>query len=518
MLNFSIIHTLIFAIYPILLLYASNIDKVDPVNLMLPISISLVATSLLACVFYLIFKNFPKTTLATSAVLTYFYAYGYVLGIFQIACERLSYNMTIAIPVVWTILLIMAITGIWTRRKVSLNFIRFLNILALTLLTLTLFDIASYIIKKPADKYSEGFEAVKTRGEKHKKESLKQPDIYYIILDGYARSDVLKKLYNFKKSSFIDFLKSQGFYVADKARANYCQTYLSLSSSLNFTYLDKIAKRQKNSNSVEPLIKVVSNNRLFHFLEKKGYNTVSMASGYSGTNMKNAQYHFGVNILDTEFFIALLDTTLLSRIRSSFFEISEMNIDSHIKRITKAFARLATVKDKVNSPFIVFSHIIAPHPPFVFDAQGNRVPETTKFSLDDGSHWRKSKDIYRKRYLEQLKFVNAQVKELVKKLLKKEGEKIIIIQSDHGPGSQLDWNDPEKTNMKERLGCLYSIYFSDGDYKNFAPEMTPVNTFRIILNKYFNTDYKILENRSYFSSWNNRYKLIDVTDRIIDES
>src|SRR5207244_7041298 len=70
-----------------------------------------------------------------------------------------------------------------------------------------------------------------------------KPDIYYIILDGYGRQDVLKDLYGFDNSDFIQFLQSRGFYVADQARANYCSTVPSLASSLNRTYLTGLAAR-----------------------------------------------------------------------------------------------------------------------------------------------------------------------------------------------------------------------------------------------------------------------------------
>jgi hypothetical protein len=68
------------------------------------------------------------------------------------------------------------------------------------------------------------------------------PDIYYIILDGYGRSDVLKK-YGYDNSDFLNSLRDLGFYVADCAQSNYAQTKLSLTSSLNFNYVDALDKR-----------------------------------------------------------------------------------------------------------------------------------------------------------------------------------------------------------------------------------------------------------------------------------
>ena len=69
-----------------------------------------------------------------------------------------------------------------------------------------------------------------------------RPDIYYLILDGYARSDVMNDLFHFDNSPFLDRLELMGFFVAHGSTANYCQTPLSLSSSLNFEYLDDLGK------------------------------------------------------------------------------------------------------------------------------------------------------------------------------------------------------------------------------------------------------------------------------------
>ncbi len=48
-----------------------------------------------------------------------------------------------------------------------------------------------------------------------------------------------------------------------------------------------------------------------------------------------------------------------------------------------------------------------------------------------------------------------------------------------------------------RTAILNAIYFSDGDYEMLYPTMSPVNTFRIILNKWFGTQYPLLADHSY---------------------
>src|SRR5262249_55600413 len=66
------------------------------------------------------------------------------------------------------------------------------------------------------------------------------PDIYYIILDGYARSDVLRRNFGLDNEPFLRRLERKGFFVARRSAANYCQTPLCLASSLNARYLDRL--------------------------------------------------------------------------------------------------------------------------------------------------------------------------------------------------------------------------------------------------------------------------------------
>ena len=65
-------------------------------------------------------------------------------------------------------------------------------------------------------------------------------DIYFIVLDGYGRADILANIYQYNNQPFINKLKVRGFYVAEDSYANYNQTRLSIPSSLNMEYMQNI--------------------------------------------------------------------------------------------------------------------------------------------------------------------------------------------------------------------------------------------------------------------------------------
>jgi hypothetical protein len=77
---------------------------------------------------------------------------------------------------------------------------------------------------------------------------------------------------------------------------------------------------------------------------------------------------------------------------------------------------------------------------------------------------------------------------------------IIILQGDHG---FMDAN---------RLEILNAVYFPDNAGK-LEETSTPVNTFRIIFNTYFNGDFPLLENHSYLSTAELPYDLTVVVER-----
>ena len=73
---------------------------------------------------------------------------------------------------------------------------------------------------------------------------------------------------------------------------------------------------------------------------------------------------------------------------------------------------------------------------------------------------------------------------------------IIIIQGDHGP-SHFD--------VPSRMAILNAYYFPDHEFAVY-PEITPVNSFRLLFNNYFNTDFDLLEDVSYYSQYPNAYQ------------
>jgi hypothetical protein len=341
---------------------------------------------------------------------------------------------------------------------------------------------------------------------------LPERDVYYIILDGHLRQDVLMELYDYDNSDFISKLEELGFYVALKSTSNYSQTYLSLASSLNMDYLNIDPKT--NSDLGHSVLNNMINNSVFiNFLKSNGYHLKVNYSGWEALEKFDIKQSL---ITFSELEKIYLKTTL-----AKYFLPNNFDHVVHDRK-TRSSMDFITSSDHHESN-IMFAHIMSPHPPFIYDEKGNLQPQDhNEFQYYDG-FWKeldgRSPELYRELYLKQLEYIDSETLEIIEVLLKKPGNKpIIILQSDHGPASYENINgDFTGTELVERHSILNAYYFPNGEYNSLYSDITPVNSFRIVLNEYFGQSLELLEDKNYFSTYKEPFVLNDVTDVVKSE-
>lgn len=517
-----LVHPFLFAIFPILFLYERNIAFFPLKTIYGPILKVVLFTSVLLILFYFVFKSYRESGVYVSLFLISFFLYHHFLNLaLKVSfLERgilfLGDKRELFLYPGWLFVFIVVSTLLMRKKKMSQIVGSFTKV-AVILTVIGIFNISLYFFKGGGALSKEI-----VLGEMEHKDSFQTvshtPDIYYIILDGYARDDILSDIYGFEGNDFTDFLNEKGFFVAEDASSNYNQTFLSLSSSLNFDYIENVADILGNqSNDRTPIYETIYNSKVFSYFKKAGYSIVVVSSGYPGVQIESADLFItgGSNI--EEFENALLNMTPVPGLMS-IFKIPAIGSfeDQYRERLNNIYDRLGKLPDW-EGPKFVFAHIMSPHPPFLFDDKGDPTTHKKALEFTDGSHLIGRDGISKEDYISffgnQTKYVNHKMKSVVDLILTNSSNPpIIIIQGDHGPGSGLDWESLENTNLKERFYIL-NAYFFPGEGKNtLYPFITPVNSFRLILNNYFNTDYEILEDKSYFSTWSRPYFLIDVTD------
>ena len=176
---------------------------------------------------------------------------------------------------------------------------------------------------------------------------------------------------------------------------------------------------------------------------------------------------------------------------------------------------MATRKDQ-EVPVFVFCHLICPHPPFVFDSDGRPVGQTgTLAFMEEDNIWKRHEqgEEYRRRYIDQLRYLSGRILEVVETMLKEsQRPPLMVIQSDHGPGLELNWEEPTPKTYRERLSILNAYHLPGASpEQTLYPSITPVNSFRTVLNRYFRADLDLLPDRSFFSTPRKPYRWEEVS-------
>jgi hypothetical protein len=336
------------------------------------------------------------------------------------------------------------------------------------------------------------------------------PDIYFIILDGYGRDDTLSKYFDYDNQEFLTSLSNKGFYISSASSSNYMHTFISLASNLNMDFMDDIAaKMGTTTNNIFPFLQGIQHNRLMEFLASQGYRTIAFQSGFHATEMDQVDNYFSGTSNLTEYDTGIINLTPLRILLINFSN------ETRRKRIRYTFDLLTEI-DQSDQPTFVFAHIIAPHEPFIFGPNGEkRNPDPIYHLLEDPTDNQAGRQGFINGYNDQVTYLNSLILDTVDKIFSKPGKKpIIVIQGDHGPIRIWSLNDSEIPNVQTTFPILNVIYFPDQDYSNLYPDISSVNTFRLILDKYFGTQLGLLEDKSYFSTVDRPYDFIDVTDQI----
>jgi hypothetical protein len=497
-------HHLLFALAPILFLYSHNAARlpIAPSELVLPLAVSSAAALGLWLLLWLVMRSSRRAALVVSLFLALFFLYGRARG-------AIGPKTTPALlPAVAIAILLLGIIFFARPRREFSGLTVFLNLASLALVLINLgTGIPALLRGRTTGLGASGAPAAETTD---------LPDIYYIILDSYAREDVLKQTYGYDNSGFTGYLRSRGFLVGSRSRSNYSQTYLSLASSLNMTYLDSLAQKAgPESDDRSGLVNMIAHSRVVNFLKQHGYTTVSFASGYTGTEFEDADIHYAPRWALSEFQSVLISTTALPAVLELAARHSQWDVRRQL--ILNAFERLPDVAG-MRPPVFAVCHIIAPHPPFVFGPRGEKLNPEGVFTLSEADaapandRQTAGQDFIRG-YLDQLEFITFKTRQMVDRILARSSRPpVIILQGDHGPASFSSWDDASPGQLVERMAILNAYLVpTDSTGPAWYDSISPVNTFRLIFDRVFGQSLPLLPDRSWLSTPEFPYRFYDAT-------
>ncbi len=420
-----------------------------------------------------------------------------VLGLFSSGIFAFSYFFTISLAV-----MLLAVTFRLLKKRLTLNyFFVIANLLSAVAITLSGAILFPRFTSIPFS-YYESYRQVENPENSVFLDSSTQvkPDIYYIVLDGYGRSNMLNELYGFDNSEFVQYLQQKGFVIPQQSHSNYPRTALSVASTLNMDYVQSFAPNLQASPLWWLMVPWLQHSRVRNSLKAIGYKSVSISSDWSITDNPTADIYFKSHpIIVSDFDRYFIGITPMKTFEPFFERFSSLTTyNAHRISQLNNFKSLVKSVD-VTSPKFVFAHILLPHPPFVFSQDGSPINPDYAFSLNDGNNYKGTPLQYADHYIAQMQFLNRNLEAVIDSVLEHSSQPpIIILQADHGPGMLTDFDSSANTCLEERFSN-FSAYYLPGMDPNVIPEdITPVNLFRILFNEYFNTGLPLLENAYYY--------------------
>lgn len=505
------IHPFLFAGYPVLSLWTLNADVISFTKLAFSLLFFFAAALLLLAITSITLRCKLRAALLTSCILflfcsyghSYSFLYGYALNTeMATTCNPTTqHDVHFILSGAYIVLLLISQRLIRSSRLPlnevtrAVTIISFLQLIYPALLFISSVNdrtnVSDTLLSQPISNNVTG----------------DTPDIYLIVLDGYARADTLAKRYEFDNTPFVNSLTERGFTVAAKSTANYPWTMLSLASTLSMNYLDDLPALLGNTSKKRgEVFRRIRDNNVARFLRKQGYEFIHLQSTWVGT-MNNPYADRFITCTKglwvDEFYRVLLGSTWLKLLETN---VGNDLASCHLSNFEtlKTLSLPQTREARTGKPKFVIAHFVLPHYPYLFNQHGN-VLEHAVISSQFQFH----KKLWQEKapYIEQLKFVNNQMLKLSDALLSNPARQpIIMIQSDHGPHFR-----PE--HIQENLEARFSnfaAYYLPGVSELIPSDITMVNIFPVLLNHYFTAKFELQPTKHYFSDFLAPYRFQEV--------
>lgn len=496
----------LFGLYPVLALIAHNASEMDFSTGYRAIFFSLLFTLVLFSVSYAVIRDPVKSGLLVSVLILLFYSYGHInllardwsLGGFFLGRHR------VLIPLYMILLGVACWLILRTKRDLS-GSTRILNAFALILLFMPLFQIAGSLVEQyRARQQIEAEYAHQSRVSISPNQI--PPDVYYIVLDGYPRGDFVEQNLSSSNQTFLDQLVERDFYVANCSQSNYSDTRFSLASTLNMTYLDGSTNKPEVVHPGAVLDQMIRSSEVQQNFSDLGYTIITFESGYKWLRWEQSDQHLnladeknkqlsglGLNdferlLVDTTAGKLLLDLSTISR-GNQLAEILDNPRAAHRERVMYSLEKLPQIPAEFPSPKFIYAHIIFPHPPFVVDQAGNPLQNAPANELAA--------------YADQITYLDGRLLKIIDAILQESvPPPVIILQGDHG--ATIDYQE-HGFDPALRLGIFNAYYLPANSTQSslpvtpreeLYPEISPINSFRLVFDNYFSGEYGLLEDLS----------------------
>jgi hypothetical protein len=364
-----VIHPFLMAAFPIVFLYARNLDEaIAPGDMVTPLELSIGATAILMSVGWAIFRNAKAVGLVVTVWLLLFFSYGRVSD----GMQGRSLGRDLYLLTAWGIFAFAAVVVAYLFRSRLRTTTSALNLITVVLVAINAIPIVFYRPAAATGSAASGG-AFRDQLDAAKISEHGRPDIYYIMPEDYGEARTLRRLYGVDTQPLNRWLTSQGFYVATDSKANYALTSLSLSASLNLQYVQSLLGEAAKDDAV--VKRTLRGSEASRFLQALGYRYVHMGMWWAATATDpTADVEVKGEGL-SEFSSILFDTTILPALSTRLESVGGVRLDVRRVRYEHTLQQFDNLlqASKLRGPKFVFVHLGVPHAHYVFDRTGRFV-------------------------------------------------------------------------------------------------------------------------------------------------
>ena len=385
------------------------------------------------------------------------------------------------------------------RDSVFKRLFLFLNLLFCSFICYELFNgIINFIaLKKDEHLIDNRFNAYNQAKKTTQLPDSLKPDIYFLVFDALPATAAMQRDWNFDNSLLDSFLHKENFYVAENSKSNYNLTVLSVSSTLNMDYTPPVDLYQDETKMYFKASASLLDNSLTRYLKETGYDIRQ----YQPVSFVNKDWNgrlFFPDMLYMNYFYQTLPGRVYRDLGWNFFKLKSKLAKK--QDFTDYERRNATLRNDLQQttfliknscavnkpkPQFIYAHYQLPHDPYIYDSTGNLKPaeKTVAYREEEQPA----------AFIQQVKFANKTIQQLVTHIKKtNRPNTVIIIEGDHG-----------FRNLYGQKGYMIydnfsSFYFPDKNYQSLYQGISPVNSFRVVLNNFFDAKLPLLKDSSIF--------------------
>jgi hypothetical protein len=472
------------AVYPGLFHYANN----AAITVLPSLLRVLVLHFVLALGLYVVFlvlcrRRATGAAMAASIFLVFFHTYGILVNYF-VKLDAFQVEHYFALP----LFLLTAIYASWLATRLDPSLLeRTWNGAALILAGLLVFNLVRIVPRELEKAQPTALAAPAGTAITASPAAENYPDIYYIVLDEFSGFEPIREYWNYQGvDNFKESLEAKGFLITEKSRSTSIDTLHQMAERLNYREIPQ------DEGSVDMYFDALADSSVVRRLRSMGYTAVVFDEknfGYSALPEMQADYSFRYGLdeatvaatdmgsLFDDFGILVADNTMLQafplfqrRPRDAFF-------DKHLDMVDFTASKVGDLEG-IQSPKFVYVHLLLPHYPFMFSADGTINDPSTYYN------W----NYYLGNYVFSMNLLEKMVDDILDDA-DPAHPPIIILQSDHGVRNILvasrngvileDFPEEYSTHI------LNAMYLPGIDTSQIEEDFNPINTFPFLFNALF---------------------------------